>query len=39
VAPRPLYFVARRDLFVVTSSVLLYDAIQRALRSDPIADS
>jgi hypothetical protein len=38
-APRPLYFVARRDVFVVTGSVLLYDAIQRALRSDPIADS
>lgn len=37
--PRPLYFVARRDIFVVTGSVLLYDAIQRALRSDPMADS
>jgi hypothetical protein len=37
--PRPLYFVARRDVFVVTGSVPLYDAIQRALRSDPIADS
>jgi hypothetical protein len=37
--PRQLYFVARRDIFVVTGSVLLYDAIQRAMRADPIADS
>jgi hypothetical protein len=27
-----LYFVARRDVFVVTGSVVLYDAMQRALR-------
>lgn len=30
---RPLYFVARRDVFVVTGSVVLYDAMQRALRA------
>lgn len=32
-AGRPLYFVARRDVFIVTGSVVLYDAMQRALRA------
>ena len=40
VAPaRQLYFVARRDVFVVTGSIVLYDAIQVALRDLPFADS
>ena len=36
---RQLYFVARRDVFVVTGSIVLYEAVQIALRSAPAADS